>query len=151
MLQAGNNLLHHAVHSGMFEAVKFCVEKGVNPEQMNDSAQTAVDIADDYKKFRGVFRDIFEYLGSVSTGVAWVGPKDATDSEAASQHPGFGAAKMGAEARVFVFARGKRHSKKLEISFTSQWYYLTLDLWLIAAHQVPLCPRARGHGVLSAR
>lgn len=134
--KAGNNLLHHAVHSGMFEAVKFCVDSGVNPEQMNDSAKTPLDVADDYKKFRGVFRDIYDYLGSVSTGMAWVSPKqdeagtdDARETAELPHHrPGFAAEKMASHARVFVFAQGARMEKKLELSFTSQWCPCALEL-----------------------
>eukprot|EP00656_Telonema_subtile_P029772 TRINITY_DN32853_c0_g1_i1.p1 TRINITY_DN32853_c0_g1~~TRINITY_DN32853_c0_g1_i1.p1 ORF type:complete len:375 (-),score=58.02 TRINITY_DN32853_c0_g1_i1:107-1231(-) len=136
--KGGNNLLHHAVHSGMFDAVKYCVDSGVNPEQMNDSAKTPLDVADDYKKFRGVFRDIYEYLGSVSTGMAWVSPKQEELGTEAAAHdpaepphhhrPGFAAEKMGSHARVFVFAQGSRMEKKLELSFTSQWCPCALEL-----------------------
>ena len=60
--------------------------KSVN-QSLDDSQlcwlQTAVDIANDYKKFRGVFRNIYEYLRSVSTGMAWVGPRE--DGNAAQQ------------------------------------------------------------------
>jgi len=70
----GNNILHHACYAGLLETVKMCLENGINPNDSNNNALTALDIAKDYRGSGKNYQAIFVWLQALSGHITTARP-----------------------------------------------------------------------------